>query len=86
VSKNADEISALGRQLYDRITTFADHLEKVGRGLDAAVKGYNTAIGSFEWALLPGARKFAELGAKGTKELTAPADIETAARDLTKRA
>jgi DNA recombination protein RmuC len=86
VSKNADEISALGRQLYDRITTFADHLEKVGRGLDAAVRGYNTAIGSFEGALLPGARKFAELGAKGTKELTAPSAIETAARDLTKRA
>jgi hypothetical protein len=48
VSKNADEISALGRQLYDRIAAFAENLEKVGRGLDAAVRGYNTAVGSFE--------------------------------------
>ncbi|MBC7368432.1 MAG: DNA recombination protein RmuC [Undibacterium sp.] len=85
VSKNADEISALGRQLYDRISNFADHLDKVGRGLDAAVRGYNTAIGSFESTLLPGARKFAELGAKGAKDLAPPAAIETAAREITKR-
>jgi len=59
VSKNADEISALGRQLYDRISGFADNLDKVGRGLEVAVRGYNTAVGSFEGTVLPGARKFA---------------------------
>ena len=85
VSKNADEISRLGRDLYDRAATFADHLEKVGRGLEAAVKGYNAAVGSFETSLLPGGRKFAELGAKGTKELTDPASVETGVRELTKR-
>jgi DNA recombination protein RmuC len=85
VSKNADEISALGRQLYDRISNFADNLDKVGRGLDAAVRGYNTAVGSFEGTLLPGARKFAELGAKGAKDLAQPVPIETAAREITKR-
>lgn len=85
VSRNADEISALGRQLYDRIATFSEHLEKVGRGLDAAVKGYNAAIGSFEGSVLPGARKFAELGAKGAKDATSPALIDTHARDVTKR-
>ncbi len=86
VSKNADEISRLGRDLYDRAATFADHLEKIGRGLEAAVKGYNAAVGSFETSVLPGARKFAELGAKGTKELNAPASVETGVREITKRA
>jgi DNA recombination protein RmuC len=86
VSKNADEVSRLGRDLYDRAATFADHLEKIGRGLEAAVKGYNAAVGSFETSLLPGARKFAELGAKGAKDLTAPATTETGVRELTKRA
>ncbi len=85
VSKNADEISRLGRDLYDRSANFADHLEKIGRGLEAAVKGYNSAVGSFETTVLPGARKFAELGAKGTKDLTSPATVETGLRDLTKR-
>jgi DNA recombination protein RmuC len=85
VSKNADEISALGRALYDRVASFADNLEKIGRGLDTAMKGYNTAVGSFEGMLLPGARKLADLGARGTKELTAPNPVEVAARDVVKR-
>lgn len=69
VSQNADEISALGRALYDRIATFAENLDKVGRGLDAAVRSYSSAIGSFEGMLLPGARKLADLGAKGSKDV-----------------
>jgi len=85
VSKNADEISALGRQLYDRVSTFAENLDKVGRGLDVAVKGFNTAVGSFEGTLIPGARKLAELGAKGAKELTVPSQVETSAREIVKR-
>ncbi len=85
VARNADEISALGRALYDRIAGFADNLEKVGRGLDAAAKGYNAAVGSFEGLLLPGARKLAELGAKGNKELIAPATADTTAREVVKR-
>ncbi|QYM77862.1 DNA recombination protein RmuC [Horticoccus luteus] len=85
ISKNADEISALGRQLYDRVATFADNLDKVGRGLDTAIKGYNAAVGSFEQTLLPGARKFAELGARGAKELSPAAPVETAVRDVVKK-
>jgi len=85
VSKNAQSIAELGRQLYDRVSGFADNLEKVGRGLDTAVKGYNNAVGSFEGTLLPGARKLAELGAKGAKELTQPAQIDTTVREVIKR-
>jgi DNA recombination protein RmuC len=86
VSKNAEEISALGRQLHDRAATFAENLEKIGRGLDTAVKSYNLAVGSFEGSLLPGARKFAELGAKGAKEVGTSSLVETAVREVTKRA
>jgi DNA recombination protein RmuC len=85
VSKNADEISALGRALYDRVSTFAETLEKVGRGLDTALKSYNTAVGSFEGMLLPGARKLAELGARGGKSIAPPSVIDTAPRDVVKR-
>src|SRR5690606_20345012 len=48
LSQSAEEISALGRQLYDRIANFADHLDKVGRGLESATRSYNQAVGSFE--------------------------------------
>ena len=86
VSKNAEEIRDLGQQLYDRIATYLEHFEKVGHGLETATKSYNAAVGSLEGALIPGARKFAELGAKGSKELPAIGPIETTPRDLTKRA
>ena len=85
VSKNAEEISALGRALHDRVANFADNLDKIGRGLDTALKGYNTAVGSFEGMLLPGARKLAELGARGAKELNAPGVVDTAPREVAKR-
>lgn len=86
ISKNSEEISALGRQLYDRVANFAENLDKVGRGLETAVKGYNSAVGTFESSVIPGARRFAELGAKGTKNLESPGAAETAPREVTKKA
>lgn len=85
ISKNAEEISELGRSLYDRAATFADNLEKVGRGLDSAVRGFNSAVGSFSGMLLPGARKLGELGARGSKSLAAPATVDMAVRDVSRR-
>jgi DNA recombination protein RmuC len=85
VSKNAEEISQLGRQLHDRIATFVESLDKMGRGLDNAVKSYNSAVGSFEGMLVPGARKFAELGAPGSKKIESLDPIDTAVRDVAKR-
>ena len=85
ISQNAEEISTLGRQLHDRISTFAEHLEKIGKGLDTAARAYNQAVGSFEGSVLPGSRKFVELGAKGTKTLPSPSSVETPLRELTRR-
>ena len=86
VSKNAEQISELGRQLYDRIATYLEHFEKVGRGIENAANAYNDAVGSLERSLVPGARKFAELGAKGAKELPELGPVEAEPRDVTKRA
>lgn len=85
VSQNAEEIARLGRELYDRIVTFADHLERTGRGLEQATRAYNSAVGSFENSLLPGARRFTELGARGAKVLPEPPPVENAVRDIAKR-
>lgn len=85
VSRNAEEISGAGRQLYDRLSIFAEHFSKVGAGLDAATRGYNSAVGSFEQTLLPSARRFTELGSKGAKDLEAPGLVDTSIREVTKR-
>jgi DNA recombination protein RmuC len=85
VSKNAEEIADLGRQLYDRIALYLDHFDKVGHALETATKSYNAAVGSLESGLIPGARKLSELGAKGAKNLPGIGPVEIVPRELTKR-
>jgi DNA recombination protein RmuC len=61
LNENARKIGESAKELLVRITVFAEHLEKVGKGLETASKGYNSAVGSFNGRLLPGARETAEL-------------------------
>jgi DNA recombination protein RmuC len=62
VAENARQISELGRELYERLGTFAGHFAKVGRNLDTAVNAFNQAVSSFQTRLLVTARKFPEHG------------------------
>jgi DNA recombination protein RmuC len=63
LAENAREISALGKTLYERLTTLGGHFAKLGKSLDSAVGHYNSAIGSFETRVLSSARKFEDLQA-----------------------
>jgi len=69
LARNAAEISALGKELYKRLSDLADHWQKMGRSLEKAVESYNAATGSLESRVLVTARKFAELK-------TAPLGVE----------
>jgi DNA recombination protein RmuC len=65
VAESARQISELGRELYERLGTFASHFAKVGRNLDSAVGAFNHAVSSFQSRLLVTARKFPEHGVTG---------------------
>jgi DNA recombination protein RmuC len=82
IAESAHQISELGKDLYERLRVFATHLDKVGRGLDAAVDSYNKAVGSLESRVLVSARRFPELGAQGTAEIPQPVQIESTTRTL----
>jgi DNA recombination protein RmuC len=66
VAESARAVSALGRELYERLGTMARHVAKLGRSLDTAVGAYNEAIGSLESRVLVSARKFEQHGVAGT--------------------
>ncbi|MBI4979093.1 MAG: DNA recombination protein RmuC [Spirochaetes bacterium] len=82
LSKNAEEISRHGRELFDRVALFIKHFASVGENLDKAVEFYNKAVGSYETRVLPAGKRMKELDA-GTGELAAVEKIDTRPRAVT---
>ena len=82
LARNAREISALGKELHDRLRGLAGHIAAVGNGLDRAVESYNKAVGTLESRVLVSARKLAEKGATVTEEIPEAEPVETTARTL----
>ena len=83
IAQNAQEISDLGRELYDRIRTLGEHFADVGDHLGKSVQAYNRAVGSLEKRVLPQARRFQTLGAAGSRELGVLDAIELAPVPMT---
>jgi DNA recombination protein RmuC len=65
LAKNAREIAEVGKELYERLTTFISHHAAVGKKLESAVKAYNQSVGSLEGRLLVSGRRLHELGVQG---------------------
>jgi DNA recombination protein RmuC len=83
MAENAQEVSKLGKDLYDRLRTFANYFADIGRGLDRALESYNKGVGSLEARVLVTARKFKERGAIAGTEIPTLEPIDKAARSLT---
>ena len=69
VTENAQEISQLGKELYDRVRTFTGHMQKMRKGLDSTVDHFNKAVGSLEGRVLVSARRLQEMGAGSGDEI-----------------
>ncbi|HYE48077.1 MAG TPA: DNA recombination protein RmuC [Azospirillaceae bacterium] len=63
LARNAQAISTLGRDLYERLSVMGGHLGRLGKGLGQAVECYNASVASLESRVLVTARRFKELGA-----------------------
>ncbi len=81
LAENAARIRELAEDLYKRLAIFGGHLARVGRTLGQSVDAYNSAVGSLERQVLPGARKFTELGLRPEREIEEIAPVEKLARE-----
>jgi DNA recombination protein RmuC len=73
LAREAREIGRMGGELYDRLAVAAEHLKRVGNGLDSAVTNYNKFVGSFERNVLSAGRrlkdKHIEIGKREVEEV-----------------
>jgi DNA recombination protein RmuC len=83
IAESARQISDLGRELYSRLATFTEHVAKVGRGLESAIRSYNEAVGSLETRVLPSARKFKDHGVAPAAELAEVDVLDRSIRPVT---
>jgi DNA recombination protein RmuC len=82
LAENAENIRELGESLYKRLSTFGNHLSKLGNSLGSTVNHFNSAVGSLERQVLPGARKFTEMGISSKNDITDLPPIEQQPRQV----
>jgi DNA recombination protein RmuC len=82
MAANAQEVSKLAKDLYDRLRVFTNHFSNIGKGLGRAIESYNQGVGSLEARVLFTARKFKELGGIPGGEIEAPETVDKTERAL----
>jgi DNA recombination protein RmuC len=82
LAQNAEEVQALGKELYARVSKMTDYLDTLRTRLDGTVKAFNDVVGSYETRVLVTARKFKELGATSGTEIDPLQPIDTVPRIL----
>jgi DNA recombination protein RmuC len=81
LAREAQEIGRMGAELYERLATAAEHLKRVGGGLETAVNNYNKFVGSFERNVLSSGKRLAEKGIEiGKREIDDVPLVEAAPR------
>jgi DNA recombination protein RmuC len=81
LAREAQEIGRMGAELYERLRSAAEHLKRVGGGLETAVNNYNKFVGSFERNVLSSGKRLAEKGVDiGKAEIPEVPLVESAPR------
>ena len=81
LATEAREIGRMGAELYDRLAVSAEHLKRVGSGLETAVGNYNKFVGSFERNVLSAGRRLRDKHIEiGKRELEEVPQVESAPR------
>ncbi len=80
-TENARDIAEAAKELFTRVATFTEHLEKIRTGLDTANKAFNQAVGSYESRVKPSGEKLVKLGGGASgKELADVSPLDASLR------
>ena len=82
LARDAEEVGKLGRQIHERLQTWAEHMVKMGNSLNQTVRHFNSGVGSLESRVLTSARRFKELGVSSSQEIPEIPTIDTQVREL----
>ncbi len=81
IAREAVAIGKAGAELYDRLAVAAEHMKRVGGGLETAVNNYNKFVGSFERNVLSAGRRLADKGIEiGKREIDEVPKVEASPR------
>ncbi|MXO95069.1 DNA recombination protein RmuC [Erythrobacter aquimaris] len=81
IAQEAVAIGKAGAELYDRLAVAAEHMKRVGGGLETAVNNYNKFVGSFERNVLSAGRRLSEQGIEiGKREIEEVPKVEATPR------
>lgn len=82
ITKSAQEISNLGKELYERFSIVLEHFSKTGLAIRKAVESYNEGVRSMESRLIPSIRRFKELGVSTQKDIVSPPEISQSIKNI----
>jgi DNA recombination protein RmuC len=82
ITEGAQEVGRLGRELYDRMRRYLEHVREVGSHLDRATAAFNAAVGSLRTRVLPSLGRFRELGAGTGEEIPELEPIDSRPREV----
>ena len=80
LTRNAEQVSKLGKELYDRVRHLTDRMETLRGRLDGTVRAFNDTVATYEGRVLVTARRFRDLGAATGDEIGHVAEVDSSPR------
>ncbi len=80
LTRNAEQVSKLGKELYDRVRHLTDRMETLRGRLDGTVRAFNDTVATYEGRVLVTARRFRDLGAATGEPIGAVGEVASTPR------
>ena len=82
LNKEAQNISNLGKELYDRLSIFSNYISNLGKNIKSTVSSYNDMVSSLEKRVFTTARKFNKLHSVSSSELQDMIPLDTTIKEI----